>query len=217
MAKKVVQMEQVAPGKVPITIRAPNFQIATFLLIGTSPYVQHRFSAKAMEQMIAKQESGQRAKKGTTREAKDFNQVYKDAMYISTQGWHGVPASSFRNAMISACRTVNYKMTHAKLAIFVVADGIDATDATQLVRIEGKPRKYIGPARNQTGVIDIRVRPMWEKRSITLRVRFDADMFSLLDVTNLLARAGMQVGIGEGRPDSRESAGLGWGTFELSK
>src|SRR6266849_3512000 len=102
MAKKVVQMEQVAQGKVPITIRAPNFQIATFFLIGTSPYVQHRFSAKAMEQMIAKQESGQRAKKGTTREAKDFNQVYKDAMYISTQGWHGVPASSFRNAMISA-------------------------------------------------------------------------------------------------------------------
>jgi len=26
---------------------------------------------------------------------------------------------------------------------------------------------------------------------------------------------GLQVGIGEGRPDSRDSAGLGWGTFKL--
>jgi len=25
----------------------------------------------------------------------------------------------------------------------------------------------------------------------------------------------LQVGIGEGRPDSRDSAGLGWGTFKL--
>ena len=35
------------------------------------------------------------------------------------------------------------------------------------------------------------------------------------DVTNLMQRVGMQVGIGEGRPDSRDSAGLGWGTFRL--
>jgi len=34
-------------------------------------------------------------------------------------------------------------------------------------------------------------------------------------VTNLLSRVGMQVGIGEGRPFSKNSAGMGWGTFEL--
>jgi len=31
----------------------------------------------------------------------------------------------------------------------------------------------------------------------------------------LLARVGMQVGIGEGRPDSKNSAGMGWGLFEV--
>jgi len=35
------------------------------------------------------------------------------------------------------------------------------------------------------------------------------------DVVNLIARVGMQVGIGEGRPDSKASAGLGFGLFEI--
>jgi hypothetical protein len=47
-------------------------------------------------------------------------------------------------------------------------------------------------------------------------VVYDADQFTLEDVSNLLARAGMQVGIGEGRPDSKMSAGMGWGTFRIA-
>jgi len=69
--------------------------------------------------------------------------------------------------------------------------------------------------RNATGVADIRVRPMWREWGAHVRVKYDADQFTLTDVTNLMARVGMQVGIGEGRPDSKSSAGLGWGTFEL--
>jgi hypothetical protein len=46
-------------------------------------------------------------------------------------------------------------------------------------------------------------------------VSFDADQFALGDIGNLLVRVGMQVGIGEGRPDSKKSAGMGWGLFEV--
>jgi hypothetical protein len=56
---------------------------------------------------------------------------------------------------------------------------------------------------------------MWREWSAVVQVSYDADQFTLEDVTNLMSRVGLQVGIGEGRPDSRESAGLGWGTFEL--
>mgnify|MGYP000574967647 FL=1 len=70
--------------------------------------------------------------------------------------------------------------------------------------------------RNATGVADLRVRPMWREWSCVLRVTYDEDQFSLQDVTNLLVRVGTQVGIGEGRPDSRQSAGLGWGLFRLA-
>jgi hypothetical protein len=46
-------------------------------------------------------------------------------------------------------------------------------------------------------------------------VRFDADQFKASDVVNLLQRAGAQVGIGEGRPFSKSSNGLGYGTFDV--
>ena len=70
--------------------------------------------------------------------------------------------------------------------------------------------------RLESGVMDIRARPMWNPGwTATVRIRFDADILSLKDVYNLLYRAGLQVGILEGRPDSSKSVGQGWGTFDL--
>lgn len=200
-----------------ISIKAPNFGTASFKLIGIAPLVTSRFSAKAMEMMMGKMRLGSAAKKGKNRQARDFNEDFENAKHKSKQGWCGVPAGAFRNAMISACRIVGFKMTQAKLAVFVEADGIDEVDGMPLVKIHGEPRQHTMYARNQTGVCDIRVRPMWENWHINLKVRFDADLFTIEDVTNLLARAGLQVGIGEGRPDSRESAGLGWGMFRIAE
>jgi hypothetical protein len=56
---------------------------------------------------------------------------------------------------------------------------------------------------------------LYREWSATLRIRYDAGMLTDSDVVNLLARVGLQVGIGEGRPDSKQSAGLGFGLFEL--
>jgi hypothetical protein len=39
----------------------------------------------------------------------------------------------------------------------------------------------------------------------------------MTDMFNLISRVGEQVGIGAGRPDSKMSAGQGWGTFRLIK
>jgi len=111
---------------------------------------------------------------------------------------------------------VSFKMTHAKLSIFIVADGLDA-EGLPLVKIEGEPVRHDGYARNETGVVDIRARPMWHTWRCRLRIRFDADQFTLADVMNLLERAGQQVGIGEGRPNSPNSNGLDWGRFTTVK
>ena len=108
-------------------------------------------------------------------------------------------------------------MTLAKLSSFVEADGFDREDGTPLVRIIGGDyRSVTHHVRNATGVVDIRSRPMWDEWEADVRIRFDADQFSLTDITNLLSRVGAQVGIGEGRPDSKSSAGMGWGMFRLS-
>jgi hypothetical protein len=69
--------------------------------------------------------------------------------------------------------------------------------------------------RNATGVADIRVRPMWRQWTCSINVVFDGDQFTKQDVINLFHRAGVQVGIGEGRPFSKQSNGLGYGLFEV--
>lgn len=199
-----------------VVISAPRLKTALFSLQGTAPYVQARFSEKAQNMMAAKMAAGPQAKKGIKREARDFDADYHGAMHVSMDGWHGIPAGAFRAAMISACRLVGFKMTMAKLSLFVVADGYDAVDGVPLVRIHGEPEPNHMHVRNETGVADIRVRPMWREWSVDLRLTYDEDQFNLCDVSNLLHRVGSQVGIGEGRPDSRDSAGLGWGLFALA-
>lgn len=200
-----------------IAIKPPKFQSLTFRLVGTAPYMQARFSAKAMQAMKAKMEAGQTAKGKKQREARDFDDDFRQAMHVSTDGWVGIPAAALRNACIDVCRMVGFKMTHAKMSIFIEADGLDRVDGTPLVRLDaGDPEKTELAVRNQTGVVDIRVRPMWREWAALVRVRFDADQFTASDVANLLARAGMQVGIGEGRPFSKESNGLGFGLFALA-
>lgn len=187
-------------------------------LVGLSPYLQAKFSEKARQKIMDTQTGVIKKGTRTAREPRDYDADYEGAthyMKIGKEMIPGVPASAFRNACISACRLVGFQMTKAKLAIFTEADGFDVSDGTPLVKINGKREKTIMPARNDNGGCDMRVRPMWKEWSIDLRMRFDEDQFSASDVINLLIRVGAQVGIGEGRPDSRESNGMGYGLFEV--
>lgn len=200
-----------------VSISAPRIETASFRLIGTSPLVQARFSAKAKQMMMEKMAAGPTSKGKKVRDARNFDQDCRDAMHVGVDGRAGVPAGAFRNAMISACRLVGFKMTLAKLSVFVQADTFDAVDGVPLVHLNGNWERLDMHTRNATGVVDIRVRPMWREWWIDLRVQFDAEQFTLTDVSNLLMRAGVQVGIGEGRHDSKSSTGLGFGCFRIGE
>ena len=206
-----------ATAKEVVTISPPNFQRVQLTLVGTAPYMQARFSAKAMQAMMAKHEAGSTSRKGAKKEPRDFDADFKGAMHISEDGWIGVPAAALRNACIDVCRMAGFKMTHAKMSIFVHADGRDAVDGAPLIRMDAPdPERVDMATRNATGVADIRVRPMWRDWKLNVTFRYDADQFTQDDVINLISRAGEQVGIGEGRPYSKSSNGLGYGTFEIA-
>ena len=197
-----------------VSIAPLKFEVAQFCLIGTAPLVINKFSEKARNLMLEKHIAGSTAKKGGARAAKNVDEVFNGARHISEEGWDGISAAAFRNASISACRLAGFKMTLAKLSLFVDGDGFDADEGSPLVRIIGPaPRQYTAATRNATGVADVRIRPQWRRWGVRLRVRYDATQFTLQDVTNLIQRVGAQVGIGEGRPDSKSSAGMGFGTF----
>jgi hypothetical protein len=202
-------------GKGTVIISRPNLVVAEFEVFGTAPYVQNAFPQKAIDQIHATQAAGSQAKSKRVRAAKNFDEVFEGAKHVSTDGWLGQPCAAYRNAMISACRLVGFMMTKAKLSFFVLPDGYDRVGGDGLVRIYGEPERVEHYARNDNGSVDLRIRPMWREWTAKPKVRFDLDQFSEADMFNLLLRAGMQVGLGEGRPDSKNSGGLGWGTFEI--
>jgi len=205
------------PNKsVQVVITAPNIQTLEFNLIGTAPLMIAAFSQKSKEKIKATHEAGQQAKGKKVREARNFEEDCKAATHVSNEGWAGVHAGAFRTAMIDVCRLVGYKMTIAKLSIFIEPDGFATDNGTPVVRIIGpEPEMNISGVRNANGGLDLRARPMWRKWAIKLRVKYDNDQFAKQDIANLLARAGIQCGIGEGRPNSRMSTGIGFGTFRV--
>jgi len=198
-------------------VHPANIVTATFQIRGTAPYVQAKFSQKARLKMMADMATPKSAKKSkSARDPRDYEQDFLQAQHISTAGWNGIPCPAFRAAMIDACRTVGLVMVKAKMSVFVVPDGFDRDEGTPLVRIIAEPPERTEMlVRNDNGGADIRIRPMWRTWEAAVTVEFDADMITLESVINLLDRSGRQVGVGEGRPFSKNSVGQGWGTFTV--
>lgn len=201
-----------------VTIKPPNFGYAVFHIKGVAPLVIHRFSAKTKNEMKAKMELGKPSSSKKNREAKQTDDLYEEARYRNAAGWDGFHAGAIRAALISACRLVGFKMTLAKLSVFVEADGVDRDEPQiPLIRIYGDPVKQEDMARVETGQPYVTVRAAYHDWQAQVRIRYDADQFTLQDVTNLMSRVGLQVGICEGRPDSKNSAGMGWGLFQIEQ
>lgn len=203
-----------------VSIQPANMVTTTIRIRGTSPYVQEAFSFKTREEIKRKMETPaaeQKGKKG--RALRNYADEFEQAQHKSVAGWNGIPCTAIRRAMVDACRTVNVVMVTAKMALFILPDGFDVADGTPLVRLHSAtgPERLELAVRNANGSVDIRVRPMWREWYADVQIRFDADMITPQSVVNLLDRAGQQVGIGAGRPFSKMSVGLGWGTFTVDQ
>lgn len=196
-----------------IVIKPPKFSTVEILIEGIAPLVVERFSKKM--ELMEKMAQGPSAKNKRERTARDYDNEAEEARYRAPENWEGMNAAAFRAGMISACRLVGFKMTMAKLSVFIEADGFDAKDGIPLIRIYGQSETFTAHTRNATGVVDVRSRPMYRQWAANLRIRFDADQFQVSDVINLISRVGLQVGIGAGRPDSKSSSGCGWGMFRV--
>ena len=206
----------VTPEKV--TISPPNFQYATVTISGTAAVVMNKMSSVNRNKIITKQMAGSQSNKGAKREPKDFDSIYRGAMHISEEGWYGLPSAGLRTAMVRACSLVGFKMTLAKLSLFVEHDGVDADEGSPLIRMtSGTPVRKDMVVKLADGSSDVLARPYFAPPwSADVRLKWDGDQFSATDVINLLARVGGQVGICAGRPGSSNSCGMGWETFQVT-
>jgi hypothetical protein len=199
-------------------ISPANIVRTTLRIKGTAPFVQNKFSQKAKEMMMTAMSTPKSAKKAKSeRPCRNYDQDFQQAQHMAVANWNGIPCSAFRAAMIDACRTVGLVMTRAKMSVFVLPDGFDKDDGTPLVRLHSPkpPERMESLVRPENGGADIRIRPMWRDWYCDVSLEFDADMITAESVVNLLDRAGRQVGVGEGRPFSKNSVGQGWGTFQV--
>lgn len=200
-----------------LTIKPIKIATAAIRVRSTAPMIQNKFTSENRRKMEQKQKEGSsQSKTRRAKPPKDFDAIYRGSMHISQQGWHGIPASGIRQAMIDACRLTEIDMVRAKMCIFIVQDGYDKESLEPLVKISrGKPEMRIDRVKIGMNQTDLAARAMFRTWEATIRVQWDADVFNADDVVNLLARAGWQVGLGAGRPLSKTSAGMGRGTFEI--
>lgn len=207
-----MQVKEVAR---PLAIKPLRLLYSKFHIRGSSPYLQNKWTEAAVSKLRSNMAEGSKsAGKRKARDARKFDGEYLEAMHVSTEGWAGIPTAAFRGALISACKLVGFAMTQAKLAIDVIPDGYDDR-GYGLVRIHGEPQNSEMLVSNANGGPDIRCRPIWKDWYVVLGIQHDGDTFSVQDVGNLINRAGAQVGVGAGRPDSKKSIGLGYGKFQI--
>lgn len=195
--------------EIAIEIPKPSIQVLETMLIGDSRLVVHNWSQKAIDMMKLKQSGKARLKK----EPRNPEEDYQSSLYVSTDGWHGVPTNAFKAAFVGGCRySEGISMVMGRGAIFVESDGEDAK-GNSLVEIHGDgphPREDL--VRIAMGTSDIRYRGEWRTWWANVRVRFNANVITEEQIFNLISLAGLHVGICEGRPGAPKST-MDWGQF----
>lgn len=223
-----------AKGDGQIVIKAPDFTVLALRVCGTSPYVSNAFGNEAREMMAKEQVLGsegskrKKAQENKVKPPKDFDKGFHESMHKAMsdelgntlpekEQWYGIPATSFRAALVRACCVCGVEMTKAKMCVFVMPDGFEKEGAPLVRIVKGEPTRFDAYVRLANGKPDIRARGRWDTGwEANLRVRFDAGLMTKETICNLVVRAGISVGVGAGRPFSTSSVGQGWGTFSIA-
>jgi hypothetical protein len=186
-AKKAEQM-------IGINIPQIAIQHLKVKVVGDSPLITHAWNPKAIQQIKDKQ--GRKATTG--KEARDPQADYEAAFYRTDDGKPAMRSIAFKDAMVSACRDADYKMTEARGRFHVEGE---------LVEIIGEPRFREDMVRVGMGTADIRYRPEFVEWSTTLPITYNSTRVSPEQIINLLNVAGFGVGVGEWRPEKNGQYG----------
>ena len=188
-----------------VKVQIPPIQITQMdvTLVGDTPLVINKFSEKAQQQIAEKQGEKKAPKKLPPRVPKE---EYEAATYRMPDGTPAMRAVAFKHAAVAACRFVDgLPMTEARGAFQVMGD---------LVPIKGKPRMRTDTVRLESGTTTLRYRPEFLSWSVTVTIRFNAEVFSADQIIGLLNLAGFHGGVGENRP---QKSGDNWGMFHVEQ
>lgn len=197
-------------GESTISLRRLERVVFDVPIVGTSPLIVNRWSEKAKEMMLAKQQTQARTKK----DPKDPVANFEASKYRLADGRDGFPATAFKAAIVHASRLFDgVTQVLVKQTVIVLGE-----DSSQLVPLtypaKGGCIMREDTPRNASGVADLRYRAQYWPWSATLRVRTIKGQFDQDSILTLVDAAGIG-GVGEWRPTSPKSATGTFGTFEI--
>ena len=182
-----------------IIISPPKIRELSLRVTGKSGLICHHFGEKSRKQI---QDTQSKVAKGP-KEARDPQAEYEGAFYKLENGGYGFTCAGFKKSAIRAAKLLDgVNMTDARQMFFVEADDRDTT-GVDCVRIEHDeaPEMRTDTVRLAKGVSDLRYRPEFRNWSCILKMSFDEDLISNSQLVNLFMRAGLQVGVGDWRPE----------------
>lgn len=207
VADHLEAMETTEPKAV-VAIELPILDIRTIKVrvIGDSELIMHKWSEKAIKQMLDKQ----MGKATAGKEPKDPVADYISAAYVIhpapkgrpfEESVFGFPAIAFKNAAVEACTSLGKSITKvaARQAFHVVGE---------LVKIDGTPHMREDMVKISRDTADIRFRPGFLPWSCTIDIRYNARVLTAEQIINMLNTAGFAVGVGEWRSEKDGSFGL---------
>jgi hypothetical protein len=198
-------------GAEKITLPKMDRRRVSMTIVGDGSMVVHNWDEKARQMMRDKQMGKATGKL----EPKNPEECYLASLYHTTEGGTGFPVSGLKKAAVSACRYVDgIDMIYARGAFYIHPNAEeDSLSHRELIVIDGQHRMREDMVRLNGRTADLRYRAEYTEWRATFDVDFDATVITAEQIVNLFNRAGMSVGLGEGRP---EKCDMGWGRFHVA-
>lgn len=178
-------------------------------IVGTSPMIMHRFSAKAQRELLMPSPKKNRAEKETSLKH-DPVAEFRDSIYMNrdpkTPAAIHIPANAFSAALANAALDVPGATKSQLMRLTTVAD--------THIDLFGCPKLFMAMTRSSDmgRTPDVRTRAIFPRWACKVTINYVASLLKERQIANLLATAGLIIGIG----DWRSQKGGSYGGFRLA-
>ncbi len=179
-------------------------------VVGTSPLILNRMSEKAKHELLMPKGRKNAAEKATSLKHSPVDE-YRASAYILKDDSQPTYLALMATAFKGAIRSAALDMPGAKKAQIGRLTYIPG----EMVGVYGKPKLFMAIVRSadMNKTPDVRTRAIVPEWACRVAVTFVQPLIRAQAVANLLAAAGITIGVGDGRP---EKGAMSYGQFRIA-
>lgn len=179
-------------------------------IVGTTPLIMHRFSSKARRELLFPSPKKNSAERAETLKHDPIGE-FREAAYLNRDESQPALCHYPSNAFGEALAAVAIDIPGATKSQMERLTSITSTQ----VNLFGIPELYMAMVRSSdmARTPDVRSRPIFKEWACTVEIQYVSSLLKERQVVNLLAAAGVIVGLGDWRPQK----GGSFGQFRLAE